>query len=324
MGAARRGGPVRTFRPAPDPGPVPAPGPAAGGPGRRVRRAAPRLGRTRRPGGAGAAPAAGHGSRDLYGFRDPYGSRDLYGFRDPRGQGEGTGDAARGRAEWRDARRGPARRDGDGPGTVTNTSRHAVGGLHVGAARRRGALGTRSALAAVAARTGERRRRRRGPRATDGIGTLDPGQRRDFRLTLPVSGLQLDLEGAYELTVTATGKDRTARGFARTFLPYYPGDVRAEPLGTTVLWPVTDVPHMDALSLRSGDEARPVFRDDALAKEFADGGRLRQVVEAGAGQPVTWVVDPVLSPRRGRWSTATGWPVPRRQQPAEQRRGARR
>ncbi|MBC9715435.1 hypothetical protein H9Y04_23065 [Streptomyces sp. TRM66268-LWL] len=63
---------------------------------------------------------------------------------------------------------------------------------------------------------------------------------------------------------------------------------------TAVLWPLTATPSMTAAALGSGAAAEAVFDGDALAAEFADGGRLREVVEAGKGREVTWVVDPDL------------------------------
>ncbi|MBO1333597.1 DUF6049 family protein [Streptomyces sp. VRA16 Mangrove soil] len=61
-----------------------------------------------------------------------------------------------------------------------------------------------------------------------------------------------------------------------------------------VVWPVTARPHMTAAALGSGSTAQAVFDDDELAGLFAEGGRLREVVEAGKGRGVSWVVDPDL------------------------------
>ncbi|WKX72067.1 DUF6049 family protein [Streptomyces sp. XD-27] len=181
-------------------------------------------------------------------------------------------------------------------GTLTNTSREGVAGARVGLrAGSDGAVGTRSGLAAVAARSTLVR--------ADGAevsGDAVPGERLrpaaevGFRLTVPVSELRLGAPGAYALAVTVTDRDGSVRGVGRTFLSWYPRDTGAEPLRTTVLWPLTDVPHMQALTLGTGGGARPVFRDDALADSLAAGGRLRQMVEAGVGRPVTWVIDPDL------------------------------
>lgn len=61
-----------------------------------------------------------------------------------------------------------------------------------------------------------------------------------------------------------------------------------------VVWPVLATPHLTAAALGSGTSAQPVFDDDALADLFADGGRLREVVDAGKDREVSWVVDPDL------------------------------
>lgn len=65
-----------------------------------------------------------------------------------------------------------------------------------------------------------------------------------------------------------------------------------DPAPTAVVWPVTTTPHMTAAALGSGANAKPVFDDDSLAGLFAPGGRLREVVEAGKGRDVSWVLDP--------------------------------
>ncbi|WP_328633003.1 DUF6049 family protein [Streptomyces sp. NBC_00356] len=65
-----------------------------------------------------------------------------------------------------------------------------------------------------------------------------------------------------------------------------------DPTQAAVVWPVTTTPHMTAAALGSGADAKPVFDDDSLAGLFAPGGRLREVVEAGKGRDVSWVLDP--------------------------------
>ncbi|MFH8366155.1 DUF6049 family protein [Streptomyces sp. NPDC018031] len=181
-------------------------------------------------------------------------------------------------------------------GTLTNHSDEAVTKAHLGArVGAGGAVATRSEVAAVEAR---------GPLAapdgaaadepTEPVDRLAAGGRREFRLRVPVEVLGPRTPGAYPLTVALTGRGGAVYGLTRTFLPWYPAGTDAEPLRTTVFWPLTDVPHMQALTLGSGDAAQPVFRNDALAASFAPGGRLRRLVEAGRGRPVTWLVDPDL------------------------------
>ncbi|WP_199831112.1 DUF6049 family protein [Streptomyces sp. NBRC 110028] len=191
------------------------------------------------------------------------------------------------------------RHDGDLriSGTVKNTSGHRVTGAHIGV--RIGAAGsadTRGALADHAARTTLTRADGAEVAAhTARLARLGAHAGRRFELTVPVSGLGLDGAGAYPLTVTATAADGRVLGLTRGYLPAYPDGTGLERLRTTVLWPLTDVPHMEALTRRTGDgSVLPVFRDDALTAAFGPGGRLRRLVELGEDEPVTWAVDPDL------------------------------
>ncbi|MEV3853890.1 DUF6049 family protein [Streptomyces sp. NPDC050095] len=61
-----------------------------------------------------------------------------------------------------------------------------------------------------------------------------------------------------------------------------------------VVWPVVATPHMTAAARGSGSTAQAVFDDDSLADLLADGGRLREVVDAGKDRDVSWVLDPDL------------------------------
>ncbi|WP_199844270.1 DUF6049 family protein [Streptomyces sp. RTd22] len=182
-------------------------------------------------------------------------------------------------------------------GTVTNTSGRRVTGAHIGV--RIGAAGaadTRGALAVHAGRTVLTRADGTELTAhTARLARLDAHAGRRFDLTVPVSGLGLEGAGAYPLTVTAARPDGRVLGLTRGQLPVYPDGTALERLRTTVLWPVTDVPHMEALTRRTGDDSvLPVFRDDALTAAFGPGGRLRRLVELGEDEPVTWAIDPDL------------------------------
>ena len=182
-------------------------------------------------------------------------------------------------------------------GTVTNTSGRRISGAHIGVRiAAAGAVDTRGALATHAARTVLTRAD--GAEVADHtarLARLDAHAGRRFDLTVPVSGLGLEGAGAYPLTVTAAGADGHVLGLTRGQLPVYPDGTGLERLRTTVLWPLTDVPHMEALTRRTGDDSvLPVFRDDALTAAFGPGGRLRRLVELGEDEPVTWAVDPDL------------------------------
>ncbi|MEU5107178.1 DUF6049 family protein [Streptomyces sp. NPDC021354] len=180
-------------------------------------------------------------------------------------------------------------------GTVVNDSRRRISGARVAVRVGREALGTRSGLAVAAGRTAlTRADGEEIPGRAQRLPSLAPGATHDFRLRVPVPELGPVGAGAYGLTVDVAREDGPVLGLARTFLPGYPDGTAFEPLRTTVLWPVTGTPRMEALTLRTPGRVRPVFRDDALAAEFAEGGRLRQLVETGGRLPVTWVVDPDL------------------------------
>ncbi|MFD7295965.1 DUF6049 family protein [Streptomyces sp. NPDC059897] len=93
---------------------------------------------------------------------------------------------------------------------------------------------------------------------------------------------------------TARAWALTAMVVGATALPCTTPEASAaeDPAPTAVVWPVTATPHMTAAALGSGTDAKPVFDDDSLAGLFAPGGRLREVVEAGKGRDVSWVLDP--------------------------------
>ncbi|PWI43732.1 hypothetical protein [Streptomyces sp. ICBB 8177] len=130
---------------------------------------------------------------------------------------------------------------------------------------------------------------------TEPVAAVVPGETLPFTFKVPVSALNLRGAGDYTLTLALAGSSGGSRlGQLRVRLPWYPPGTQGKPLDVAAVWPVTDTPHEEAVSLGEGDAAQPVFRDDELAREFADGGRLHQVVAVAAGLPVTWTVDPAL------------------------------
>ncbi|MGW7004316.1 DUF6049 family protein [Streptomyces sp. NPDC054933] len=157
---------------------------------------------------------------------------------------------------------------------------------------------------------------------TEDVASLVPGESLPFTLKVPVSALGLSAARDYRFSVALVSGDGTVLGLSRTHLPWYPPNAGGQPLNVAVLWPLTDTPHMEAVSLGTGENAKPVFRDDALAGEFKSGGRLRQVVAAGAGLPVTWVADPGLLDEAK--SMASGYQVaktPDSSNPQDSRKG---
>ncbi|MFF0480517.1 DUF6049 family protein [Streptomyces sp. NPDC004435] len=185
-------------------------------------------------------------------------------------------------------------------GTLTNRGKRAITdatvNLRVGPR-----MESRSEIDQVARRKGFRSDS--DPRPLDAvpeidIPRLDVGVSRDFRISVPVSKLDLDDEGGvYQLGVSLTGQtsdqqyDRVL-GIERTFLPYQPEptDKRTQ---VTYLWPLMSSAHISA-DTASDDQQTPVFQDDDLAEELRPGGRLDELVTLGQGLPVTWVIDPDL------------------------------
>ncbi|MDI5965097.1 DUF6049 family protein [Streptantibioticus silvisoli] len=123
---------------------------------------------------------------------------------------------------------------------------------------------------------------------------LGPGEKRSFTLHVPAGDLRLGNAGIHSFGVALTTADDVLSGLGSTRFPWAPDGVDGDPLDVAVLWPVTDEPHAEAVSLGWGDSAQPVFRDDALAGSFGTAGRLRELVDAADGLPVTWTVDPAL------------------------------
>ncbi|MEU6538862.1 DUF6049 family protein [Streptomyces sp. NPDC047000] len=184
-------------------------------------------------------------------------------------------------------------------GTVTNRSKQAVTGAHVGL-RVGPALTTRSAIDSAAGRSGYQPGADAdevGDKYTEKFATLAPGVAEHFRISVPVGKLGLDADGVYQLGVSLSGQTSAqpweqVLGIQRTFLPWQPdeADTRTK---TTYLWPLISTVHMTAES-GPGEQQTPVFLDDSLAEDLAPGGRLAELVSLGKNLDVTWVLDPDL------------------------------
>ncbi|MET8181837.1 DUF6049 family protein [Streptomyces sp. NPDC005336] len=184
-------------------------------------------------------------------------------------------------------------------GTVTNDSRAAVSGSHVGL-RVGPTMNGRSAIDTAARRIGYTQGldgTEIGGKYTKKIGKLAAGASRDFTLSIPVNELHLGENGVYQLGVSLTGQTHSrpwpqVLGIQRTFLPWQ-SSAPAAKSRLTYLWPLISTTHVTART--DNDEDRtPIFRDDRLAKELAPGGRLQQMVTLGKNLPITWVIDPDL------------------------------
>ncbi|GAA3393451.1 DUF6049 family protein [Streptomyces roseoviridis] len=184
-------------------------------------------------------------------------------------------------------------------GTVTNESKQTVTeatvDLRVGPR-----MTSRSEIDSVADRGGYRDGR--DPAALGGpytvkIPSLGAGLSRDFTLSVPVSKLELEEPGVYQLGVSLTGRtggqsyDRVL-GIERTFLPYQP-EATEKKTQLTYLWPLISTARVSA-ETGANLQQTPVFENDELAAELAPGGRLHEMVALGKDLPVTWVLDPDL------------------------------
>ena len=186
-------------------------------------------------------------------------------------------------------------------GTLTNDGTSPIQESSV-AARQPVALSSREAIDEAMARTGFDNTIRDGLLVQDhgqDIGTIEPGMSRTFVLHVPVSELDLDEAGAYQLEVSLLGHTEDRQwdqnlGIGRTVLAWHPEDsAAAQPTRLTVLWPLISTTHLTS-NTGSDITQTPEFLDDSLLTEISPGGRLYEMVKLGAELPVTWVVDPDL------------------------------
>jgi hypothetical protein len=114
------------------------------------------------------------------------------------------------------------------------------------------------------------------------------GESVPFTIEVPLADLGLGPFGVYVLTVDVVGSGPEGSGSlarVQTFLPWVPAVQEFEETQFSWVWPVVATPR------RTEDG---LFLDDALARALAEGGRLDRIVDAAAGVPVTWVLDPNL------------------------------
>ncbi len=131
------------------------------------------------------------------------------------------------------------------------------------------------------------------PGTFDDVDDLEPGESAQFSLEVPQARLDLSAPGVYWFGAHALGegpqgRDLTADGRARTFLPLVP-DRQKGTLDTALVIPVRhDIRHTDDGSLADVEQ---------WAADLEDGGPLRALVDFGASagsRPVTWLVDPAI------------------------------
>ena len=129
--------------------------------------------------------------------------------------------------------------------------------------------------------------------APGGQAALDEIDSKDlapFRIAVPISALGLPPtdagRGVYQLDLTATApQSAVPDSTVTTFLPWVPNAESVAPTRLAWLWPLVARPVRDSAG---------IFSNDRLAASLGSGGRLRGLVDAAAGSPVTWVVDPDL------------------------------
>jgi hypothetical protein len=129
--------------------------------------------------------------------------------------------------------------------------------------------------------------------APGGQAALDEIDSKDlapFRIAVPISALGLPPtdagRGVYQLDLTATApQSAVPDSTVTTFLPWVPNAESVAPTRLAWLWPLVARPVRDSAG---------IFSNDLLAASLGSGGRLRGLVDAAAGSPVTWVVDPDL------------------------------
>lgn len=108
-------------------------------------------------------------------------------------------------------------------------------------------------------------------------GELKPGATMPFHLSVAVDDLDLGRPGVYAFGIEARGAtDQRGYGTAgrlRVPLPWAPPHSINTKTRLAWLWPLVDRPHRGATT---------IFRDDALARDFAAGGRLRGLLDVAA------------------------------------------
>jgi hypothetical protein len=103
--------------------------------------------------------------------------------------------------------------------------------------------------------------------------------------------------GVYPLEAEALSSLGTQLATSRTFLPFWPGNGSAKPLGTAWIWPLIDQPQQDICG-QSQVGATMTLATNSLAGSLGSGGRLGTLLATGERwarqDQLTWAVDPAL------------------------------
>jgi hypothetical protein len=131
-------------------------------------------------------------------------------------------------------------------------------------------------------------------------GQLAPGATVNWSIRLPAGNLGMRTFGVYPLAAQVQSALGTALAATTTYLPYMPakkgaaGRSRPSPAKIAWIWPLIDKPLLNEpwQNNCTGPQAR------ALAQSLSSGGRLSDLVRAGASvaayDGLTWAVDPAL------------------------------
>ena len=115
--------------------------------------------------------------------------------------------------------------------------------------------------------------------------SLPAGAKVDYRISVDTSQLPLGEPGVYVVGVEALGfgpAGYVILDTSRILIPYVPDPVA--PVNVTWLWPLATAP------AQTPDD---VLLGDAISREISPGGRLDDLLSAGATSPaISWVVDP--------------------------------
>ena len=117
------------------------------------------------------------------------------------------------------------------------------------------------------------------------VDALPPGAKADYRISVDASTLPVGAAGVYVLGAEAVGfgpAGYVILDTSRTLIPYVPDPIA--PINVTWLWPLATAP------AQTPDD---VLLGDAISRELSPGGRLDDLLSAGALSPsISWVVDP--------------------------------
>jgi Family of unknown function (DUF6049) len=121
--------------------------------------------------------------------------------------------------------------------------------------------------------------------------SLAPGGSIPFRISMPAEDLGFAGFGVHTVTIEVRGVGQDGRrvtvGSTRTFIVW-------RSVGTLPTVRVSWLVPLQDLPLRGVDGRVDATAADALADSLDPGGRLSSLVSAGAGEPITWAVDPDL------------------------------